>query len=273
MAVKPAYSKIWRILVLAIIPFCWAGMMVTLVYRVESSNKGISYLSTHGTIIDPVIGTTWYSIESDGVLIGYSRTTIGYTGEQEEHYTSVEETAVQVDGFGDEVFLTMHMASVLDNTMTPITLEGTIGLGALQFTLTSERQGDLLNVQVSGMGTELSRTIPFGDGLATTSSAYAIAASRAVKADEQFRFQTFDALSQSEAPLLLTYRDDSTMDTTEGVVAARHFTVQKSSLSSEVWLDVKGRMLREEAGTYVSEIADYVTLREFVEAHPVAQSP
>ncbi len=260
--------KAIRAVLLGILPVLFLSMMGSLILRVQSAGKGISYLSAKGTIVDPSIGTTWYSIHRDGELIGYARTSLEYAGDNQSQYASIEETVIKVDGFGDDVFLTMQLSSVLDNAMKPLTLDGTVGLGAIQFTLTSTRQEDAIQLVLSGMGTQFERTLTFNEDLATASSAYAIAATRAQKAGEQFRFQTFDALSQADASFLLVSQGTEMIKTPDGLVEARKFTVTKSSLSSEVWLDPKGRMLREEASTYVSEITDLPSIRQFVESHP-----
>lgn len=264
-------TKFFRLIGLAVIPLVWAGMMVSLVARAEGTVRGLSYLSTRDSVIDPAIGTTWYSLTHDGVLIGYERSTLGFDGEQAKSYHSEEETAVQTQLLGEETWLIMQWQSELDADLSPRAIAGTFELGSLSFFLQGERVGNSMTVTIDGLGdTNITRTIDYPDGLVTPATAYYFVVAQLHKPGTTYRFRTFDAMSQSDTDMGMTFLGTENVETPDGTVEADHFTVTNSGLTSEVWLDPQGTMLREESSGYTSEMVDFSVVRTLYEQHHVA---
>jgi len=236
-------------------------MLASLILRIQGNASAVEQINGQIPAYAPEIGTTWYSLTKDGEQIGYMRTMLLESGEAGNAFDFSEETALFTQIGETTVPFQVSLESTLDYRFQPNQFEGTIQLGELDFAVSGHREADQFLITLTGLGASYDTAVDSPDNMTTSSSLYMALAAYGEKKGDQYRFSTFDPLSRSPSQILVTYLGTDTLQL-DREYDSKLFEVQSHGLTSRVWIDARGRLLREESSGYTSELTTFENIKE-----------
>jgi hypothetical protein len=252
---KPMLTfRLSRYVLLAVIPLLWGGLMWSLLARQTVGGAPVSFLADSFRAFTPYMDTQWHLVRRQDTPIGYTRTILREREDKSQPYELSEE-AVLTTTVGDAevpVYLSLDSTLAADFSLGSIT--GLLRIGALEFTVSGKRDGDRFDVVLGAAGQTVERTIDVPAGGVSGFSLYPYLASAPLEPGARFAVPRFDPLTQQAGRIEILYLGDETYDAPDGPVSARRFLLGLGGSESEVWVDGRGRLLREEASGYVSTL-------------------
>ncbi len=249
-------------ILLTIIPIVWGIFFVPLVVQNFTRHGAISYYPTVSTTLQPELGDHWYALSKDGKSIGYIFNHLDLTdSESTTPYFSSEESYVQTAIAGTTIDLMILEQSQLNRNLSPATLSGVIDIGDLKLDMVMTKTNNDYKLTLTGLGETINKSWSSLSTTYTPLSMYLQLTATKAKPHQSGAFPTLNALTQTPGVTIATFVGTETLSQGERQIKTNHFAITSQGLTSQVWLDEHGTLIREANSGYTSELVDAKAVR------------
>jgi len=252
----------WQTLWLWIIPLIWGGVMLSVVLLRLPQTGSVSYLAERFTFYEPDFGTFVYSITREDERVGYMMTSFKESTSGEAAYELIEDVGFYRQSDGLDLPLRVQFQQFLGEEFELMSIKGTLALGGMLFAFDGEREGDQLRVKMEGLDQTREAVIDYRQEAITSRIHFPWLATHRWQRNEKAPMPVMDWFAMEQTEITYEYLGRDQLADAFGKFETMHFATSQQGLQGKMWIDLQGKLQREEVGGYVSQLAGFDDVRD-----------